>query len=189
MRHSRGRHLRLRAAVVWRAIAASLIAAALLLPAAATPVAAADPPPDRVEGQQVYDDGLLGETLLPTTQQLVDLMAKLHDVNVIVVTRHRDGPVDDPDAEATQVAHQLVDDWGLERSVVLVAEAAPDDCNGGIGVATAGPLPGVGLDPGKLVGDDVRAALESCAPGAAAVGTRAGIGTGLAGVGRTGGGG
>ena len=82
MRRSRGRNLRLRAAVVPRAFAAALIAAALILPAVATPVAAADPPPDRVEGQQVYDDGLLGETLLPTTQQLVDLMAKLHDVNV-----------------------------------------------------------------------------------------------------------
>ena len=185
MLRSRGRSF----VALVRAFLAAFIVVALFLPALAAPVAAADPPPDRVEGQQVYDDGLLGETLLPTTQQLVDLMAKLHDVNVIVVARHRDGPVVDPDADATQVAHQIVDDWGLERSVVLVAEAAADDCNGGIGVATAGPLPAVGLDPGQLVGDDVRAALESCAPGAAAVETLGGIVTALAGVGATAGGG
>ena len=185
MLRSRGRSF----VALVRAFLAAFIVVALFLPALAAPVAAADPPPDRVEGQQVYDDGLLGETLLPTTQQLVDLMAKLHDVNVIVVARHRDGTVDDPDADATQVAHQIVDDWGLERSVVLVAEAAADDCNGGIGVATAGPLPAVGLDPGQLVGDDVRAALESCAPGAAAVETLGGIVTALAGVGATAGGG
>src|SRR5262245_25384646 len=110
-----------------RAVSAALVGAALLLPLVAGPAAAADPPPDRVEGQQVYDDGLLGDALKPTAQQLVDLMAQLHDVDVIVIARHRDATVPDPDADATATAKATVDDWGLDHAVVLVAEAGPDD--------------------------------------------------------------
>src|SRR5215470_4817556 len=116
-----------------RAAGAALVGVALILPLVAQPVGAADPPPSRVDGQKVYDDGLLGPSLLPTAKQLVDLMAQLHDVDVIVVARHRDGKVADPDGEATATAQAIVVGWGLDHAVVLVVEAARDDCDGGVG--------------------------------------------------------
>jgi uncharacterized membrane protein YgcG len=167
------------------AVAAALVAVALLLPALASAALAADPPPERVEGQRVYDDGLLGDQLRPTAEQLVDLMAQLHDINVIVVARHRATTVADPDADATDTAAAIVDGWGLDQAVVLVAEAAPDGCNGGIGIVSAN-VPDASLDPGELVAGDVRAALERCEPGVAMVETLGGVVTALAGVGSPG---
>jgi uncharacterized membrane protein YgcG len=186
MRASRGRAVTTR---LLRAVGTALVGVALILPLVAQPAAAADPPPERVEGQRIYDDALLGDALRPTAQQLVDLMAQLHGVDVIVIARHRDGTVTDPDAEATATAKATIDRWGLDNAVVLVAEAARDDCNGGIGIATAGSLPGTNLDAGQLVDPNVRSALESCNPGAAAIETLGGIVTALAGIGLPGGGG
>jgi uncharacterized membrane protein YgcG len=184
MRRSRGSSF----LALVRAFLAAFIAVALFLPALVVPVAAADPPPEQVDGQQIYDDGLLGETLLPTAQQLVDLMAQLHDIQVIVVARHRDAPVQDPDADAAVAAQAIADDWGLTDAVVLVVEADADDCNGGIGIATAGTLPAE-LDAGQLVDDNVRSALTSCVPGAAGIEALGGIVTGLSGIGTPGAGG
>jgi uncharacterized membrane protein YgcG len=179
----------MRAARGWRSLArvvsATTLLGALLVPAlAAGVVAAADPPPERVAGQRVYDaDGLLGETLRPTAQQLADLMADLHDVEVVVVARQRGGTIDEPDQDATAAAGDIVRTWGLERAVVLVVEAPVSGCNGGIGIATAEPLPGLGLETGNLVGPDVRQALDACQPGVAAVETLGAIVTALAGTG------
>jgi uncharacterized membrane protein YgcG len=166
-------------------VAAAALLGALVLPlVTAGGAAAADPPPERVEGQRIYDaDGLLGEALRPTAQQLVDLMAELHDVEVIVVARQRGGTIDEPDQDATAAAHDIVRAWGLERAVVLVVEAPYSGCNAGIGIATAEPLPGRTLEPGELVGPDVRQAQEACQPGVAAVETLGAIVTALAGIG------
>jgi uncharacterized membrane protein YgcG len=145
---------------------------------------ALEPPPDRVEGQRVYDDGdVLEPSLEATATQLADLMAELHDVEVIVVARQLGGSVDDPDAEATRSAQEIVDAWGLDRAVVLVVEANPSGCNGGVGVVTSGSLPGASVDAGKVVGDDVRLAIESCQPGVATIETLGAIVTALAGIG------
>jgi uncharacterized membrane protein YgcG len=174
--------------VFLRALAAALLAGALLIPAVAAPVAAADPPPAQVEGQRVYDaDGLLGDTLRPTAEQLTSLMAELHDVDVIVVARQRGGTVDQPDLEATAAAKDIVDAWGLDRAVVLVVEAPFGGCNAGVGIATVGAA-GAALDPGSLITDDIRQAVEACQPGVAAIETLGGVVTGLAGIGSVGGG-
>jgi uncharacterized membrane protein YgcG len=174
-----------RTAPAVRAIAAALVAGAMLLPVLVAPaVLAADPPPERVAGQRVYDaDGLLGDSLAATATQLTDLMANLHDVEVVVVARQRGETVPDPDGEATAAAKDIIDAWGLERAVVLVVEASPIGCDGGIGIATAEPLPGASLDSGTLLGSDVRTAIEQCQPGVAAVETLGGIVTALAGFG------
>ena len=171
-----------------RALGAALIGAALILPLVVGPAAAADPLPDRVEGQTVYDDGLLGDSLKPTAQQLVDLIQQLHGIDAYVITRHRAEKVDDPDAEATTGAQQVVDSWGLDHAIVLVVEATPDDCNGGIGMATVGAMP-ASLEKDQLVDANVRSALESCVPGAAAIETLSGVVTALAGIGIPGAGG
>ncbi|HET9346735.1 MAG TPA: TPM domain-containing protein [Candidatus Limnocylindrales bacterium] len=161
-----------------------VVAVGWLLLAGVVPTFAADPPPERVEDQRVYDtDGLLGEHLAPSVTRLVELMAELHDVEVIVVARQRGGSVDEPDVEATQAAADLVDAWGLERAVALVVEAPFDGCNSGIGIATAGPLPGADMDPGRIMGPAVRAAQEDCRPGVAAIEALGGVVMALAGVG------
>ena len=170
-----------------RRIALPVIAAlaCLLVAAVATPAAfAADPPPERVEGQHIYDpDGLLGDALVPTAGQLTDLVADLHDVDVFVVARQRGGTVDEPDVEATQAAHAVVDAWGLESAVVLYVEAPVSGCNSGIGIATAGPVPAANLDPGSLLSPEVRQAQELCLPGVAAIDALGSIVTELAGIG------
>jgi uncharacterized membrane protein YgcG len=167
-----------------RIAAAGAVLAALLLPLLATaPVAAADPPPDRVDGQRVYDDGILGPELAETASRLTDLMADLHDVELIVVSRQRGGTVDDPDAEATQAATDVATTWGLERGVVLVVEAPSSGCNAGIGIATAEPLPGARLEAGELIGADIRRAVEACQPQSATIQALGAIVTALSGVG------
>jgi uncharacterized membrane protein YgcG len=172
-----------------RSLLAPLIALLWLMAATAVaPVSvAADPPPERVEGQRIYDvDGLLGESLAATAGQLVDLMAELHDVEVILVSRQRGGTVDAPDAEATQAAAEIVEAWGLERAVVLYVDAPSGGCNAGIGIATAEPLPGASLDPGALIDPNVRRAQETCEPGVAAIETLGNVVTALSGIGETG---
>ena len=110
-------------------------------------------------------------------------MAELHDVELIVVSRQRGGTVDDPDAEATQAAHDIVDTWGLDRAVVLVVEAPFDGCNAGVGIATAEPLSGITLEPGDIVSDEVRRAVEACQPESATIQALGGIVTALSGIG------
>ena len=164
---------------------ALVIAVAWLLLAAAPAVLAVDPPPDRVVGQRVYDaDGILGDALVPTAEQLTNLMADLHDVEVIVVAHQRGGTIDDPDGEATTAAQEIVDAWGLDRAVVLFVEAPlPSGCNAGVGIATVGLRPAERIDPGGVVSEQVRRAQEDCLPGVAAIEALSGIVMELAGFG------
>jgi uncharacterized membrane protein YgcG len=166
------------------AVTAAWLALAATLAAPPTPTLALDPPPDRLDGVRVYDDdGLLGDQLAPSAEQLTDLMAELHDVEVVLVTNHRGGQVPEPDAEATAAAQAVVDSWDLERAVVLYVEAPSSGCNSGIGIATAGPLPGAALDAGSLIDATVRQATEDCMPGVAAIETLGAIVTELSGIG------
>jgi uncharacterized membrane protein YgcG len=152
--------------------------------AAAPAALAADPPPERLDGVRVYDDGgVLGDALVPTAEQLTSLMDELHDVEVILIANQRGGTVDEPDAAATLAAQDVIDTWGLERAVVLYVDAPSDGCNAGIGIATAEPLPGARIDPGSLITPAVRSAQADCLPGVAAIETLGGIVTDLSGIG------
>jgi len=168
-----------------RPIVALVTALAWLLLVAAPAVLALDPPPDQVAGQRVYDaDGILGDALVPTAKQLTDLMADLHDVEVIVVAHQRGGTVDDPDGEATTAAQEIVDAWGLDRAVVLFVEAPlPSGCNAGVGIASVGLRPAERIDAGSIVSEQVRQAQADCMPGIAAIEALSGIVMELAGLG------
>ncbi|HEX5013163.1 MAG TPA: TPM domain-containing protein [Candidatus Limnocylindrales bacterium] len=172
-----------------RWLAASLTAVAWLVLVAAPVALALDPPPDHVAGQRVYDpDKLLGDALVPTATQLTDLMADLHDIEVVVVARQRGGTIDDPDGEATTAAQEIVDAWGLDRAVVLYVEAPlPSGCNAGVGLATVGLRPGEMVDPGTVAGSGVRQAQQDCMPGVAAIQALGGVVTEMAGFGPGGG--
>ena len=153
----------------------------LALAAIAAPVAFADHRtdiPERVEGQRIYDDGVLGPALVGTATQLANLAADLHDVELILVTLPRDGAVRDPDADATTTATEIVSAWGLDQAVVLVVEPGPDGCDAGIGLVGAG----VPVDPGQVAGSGVRDAVERCDPGTAAIEALGGVVMALSGV-------
>jgi uncharacterized membrane protein YgcG len=166
-----------------RLAAAALVALAATVIAA--PFALADHVPavaDRVEGRSVYDDGLLGETLASTVEEITGTMADLHRVEMIVVTRRLPAAVAEPDEHAALYAEAIVDAWGLGRAVVLVVEAGPDGCNAGAAIWTVGQLDGASIDAATIVTESMRPAIERCDPAAATLDGVVGIVSGLVGV-------
>jgi uncharacterized membrane protein YgcG len=139
--------------------------------------------PDRIQGRDVYGGGLLGRGPAAALGELSDLADQFHGVDLIVVAQQVPGPIADPDEQAATLAEAVIADWELDRAVVLTAVAQPDGCGGGAAIAVAGRLDGTNIDRASIVSESMRAAIERCDVGAAAIDGAVEIVRALAGIG------
>jgi uncharacterized membrane protein YgcG len=118
--------------------------------------------PERVEGQRVYDGGLLGPEFTAAAENLADFMAELHGVELVAVITTQDLDADAAAGQATAIAEATAEDWGLSRAVVVSVVAGADGCNGGAAVLPVQPLPDVSIDGARIVAETMASDLATC---------------------------